>query len=254
MHYAHRQLREVFHLHFLSQLLKISDPAHYVLKGGINLRFFFRSPRFSEDMDIDVLGGSVATLKKNGYKILDGAAIRRAMRSVGVTELLLSDRDKAKHTTTTQRFRLRLVTEANESLPTKVEFSRRGNEQDFIMEHIDRDLVLPYRQLSFPCQHYSANAAARQKIEALANRGRVQARDVFDLFILHLGGHDVSASVALNPHTREKALEQLFSLDFEDFSGQVLPFLEQRALDQFGREESWTQMREFVFRLLETRR
>lgn len=58
MNYSHRQLREVFHLIFLGQLLRVSDPTLYVLKGGTNLRFFFHSPRYSEDMDIDVLGGS----------------------------------------------------------------------------------------------------------------------------------------------------------------------------------------------------
>lgn len=74
MAYSHRQLREVFHLLFLARLLKTSDPTFYVLKGGINLRFFFKSPRFSEDMDIDVLKGSVSTLKKNGYKILEATS------------------------------------------------------------------------------------------------------------------------------------------------------------------------------------
>lgn len=38
---------------------------------------FFQSPRYSEDMDLDVLSGSVATLKKNGYKILESDAFKR---------------------------------------------------------------------------------------------------------------------------------------------------------------------------------
>lgn len=70
------QLREAFHFCFLHRLLQISDIDLYVLKGGVNLRFFFGSPRYSEDMDLDVVAGSVATLKKNGYKILGDAAFR----------------------------------------------------------------------------------------------------------------------------------------------------------------------------------
>ena len=66
--YSDTQKREVFHFLFLEELLKISDPRLYVLKGGVNLRFFFKSPRYSLDMDLDVLAGNVATLKKNGYK------------------------------------------------------------------------------------------------------------------------------------------------------------------------------------------
>ena len=57
-------LREVFHFCFLEHLLLISDPKIYILKGGVNLRFFFSSPRYSEDMDIDVIAGSVSILKK----------------------------------------------------------------------------------------------------------------------------------------------------------------------------------------------
>ena len=57
--FSHRQQREVFHFLFLEQLLRISDPHAFVLKGGINLRFFFASSRYSEDMGLDVLAGAV---------------------------------------------------------------------------------------------------------------------------------------------------------------------------------------------------
>ncbi len=42
------QLREVFHFYFLDRLLKISDSGMYILKGGVNLRFYSHSPRYSE--------------------------------------------------------------------------------------------------------------------------------------------------------------------------------------------------------------
>ena len=250
MQYTHRQLREVFHLSFLAQLLKIS-PALFVLKGGTNLRFFFRSPRYSEDMDIDVLGGSVATLKKNGYKILESAALRRSLRSFGIADLLVSDSDKAKQTSTTQRFRLQLLTESNERLPTKIEFSRRNEGKAFVRQNIDNSVVFPYHQISFPCQHYPASVAAEQKLEALANRTAVQARDVFDLYILGLGGHDLSAAREIEPETRDRALEQLLLLDFESYSGQVLPFLEQDSLNRFKTPKAWAEIHDFVFGLLE---
>ena len=79
------QLREVFHFCFLHRLLKISDINLYVLKGGVNLRFFFGSPRYSEDMDLDVVAGNVGTLKKNGYKILKDAAFLRSLKVLGST-------------------------------------------------------------------------------------------------------------------------------------------------------------------------
>ncbi|MEX0902291.1 MAG: nucleotidyl transferase AbiEii/AbiGii toxin family protein [Pseudohongiellaceae bacterium] len=55
------QRREIFHFCFLDRLLRQSDSDLYVLKGGVNLRFFFNSPRYSEDMDLDATGGSIDT-------------------------------------------------------------------------------------------------------------------------------------------------------------------------------------------------
>ena len=45
---------EQFHLLFLDQLGRKLDKRHYALKGGCNLRFYLRSIRFSEDMDLDL--------------------------------------------------------------------------------------------------------------------------------------------------------------------------------------------------------
>lgn len=46
---------ELFHLAFLEMLSKRLDLSRYVLKGGANLRYFFGSVRYSEDIDIDLL-------------------------------------------------------------------------------------------------------------------------------------------------------------------------------------------------------
>ena len=250
MQFTHRQQREVFHLIFLQQLLKVSDSGLFVLKGGANLRFFFRSPRYSEDLDVDVLGGSVSTLRKNGYKILDSAFMLRSLKAYGISDLLIGNREKVKHTDTTQRFRLQLLTTANEKLPTKIEFSRRGSRDNPATDTIDGAIVLPYRLLAFSCRHYPAAAVARQKIQALAGRSAVQARDVFDLYVLHLGGHEFDL-LGLDAELRCKAQEQLLSLEFKHYGDQVLPFLEEGILERFVEREAWTDMRDFVFRLLE---
>ena len=78
------QIREVFHFYFLDRLLKLSDPGLYILKGGVNLRFFFMSPRYSEDMDIDVL--DLAILIRGGHsppapwsKLLDNKDYAQAL-------------------------------------------------------------------------------------------------------------------------------------------------------------------------------
>ena len=50
----HRECVELFHLLFLDQLGRRVNKNQCVVKGGCNLRFFFRSIRYSQDMDLDV--------------------------------------------------------------------------------------------------------------------------------------------------------------------------------------------------------
>ena len=168
--FSNIQIREVFHFSFLDRLLKLADPGLYVLKGGVNLRFFFRSPRFSEDMDVDVLAGSVQTLEKNGYKILNDRAFRRSLRSFDIADVEINDPAKAKQTDTTQGFRFGLVTSAGNRLPTKVEFSRRdgGEEDQAEIALIDAEIARPYRNLPYRCPHYTGAAAVAQKLRALS--------------------------------------------------------------------------------------
>ena len=250
--FTHRQQREVFHFLFLEQLLRISDPRAFVLKGGINLRFFFASPRYSEDMDLDVLAGAVGTLRKNGYRILRDPAFAKRLAAYGIAELILGDPAKAKHMATTQRFRARLVNTAGESYPTKAEFSRCAQTGESVLETIDPSVARAYRRLSFPCRHYSAAAACQQKLLALANRRQVQARDAFDLYLLWLSGHvKPGAAGSLTPAQRERAADTVLGFTYADFAGQVLEYLEPDDRQRFAGEALWGEIVERAFALVE---
>ena len=252
MDYTHRQQREAFHLLFLERFLKLADPSLFVLKGGLNLRFFFNSPRFSEDMDLDVLGGSVTTLKKNGYRVLGDRGFVRSLAAFGIANLLVNDPERAKHTETTQRFRARLVTTSRETWPTKVEFSRRASVGTFLNEPVSPRVVRPYQRLALPCQHYDGRSAALQKVEALGSRTEPQVRDAFDIYVLWLGGHwpaDLGASI--EPASRNRALESLLALDYPQYQGQVLDYLEGDARIRFAGLDRWREISETVFDLVE---
>ena len=240
------QIREVFHFCFLERLLKLSDPSIYILKGGVNLRFFFNSPRYSEDLDIDVLAGSVATLKKNGYKILQDAAFKRSLRLFDIEDIEINDPNKAKQTTTTQRFRFALITPAGHRLPTKVEFSRRaqGKADDAPMELIDPDIARRYRKLAYRCRHYSGELAVVQKIKALAGRTVTQARDVFDLAILFRGGYSLPTTKEplITPPQLARAIDCLMGLTWSDYQGQVVEFLDTESREEYGTESAWTSL------------
>jgi len=253
MQLTDRQLREIFHFLFLEKLLKTSDSRLFVLKGGVNLRFFFKSPRYSEDMHLDVLGGSVATLRKNGYRILEDRAFQRSLQTYGITRLELNDPARAKHTETRQRFRLRLITGSGMALPTKVEFSCRSSDDPYRLELIDPAVAEPFRRLSFTCQHYTAESAFRQKVLALANRTQVQARDAFDIDILCRGGRVTQALTANIPAADvERARLNLLSLDYLAYEGQVLDYIDPELAPAYTGESAWDQLIERVLALLET--
>lgn len=251
MSYSHRQQCEAFHLLFLERLLKLADPKLFVLKGGVNLRFFHGSPRYSEDMDIDVLGGSVATLKKNGYRILNDRAFARALASFGIAELRVNDPARAKHTETTQRFRSQLITTAGEQLPTKVEFSRRPQTGDCRNDPVDPRLMRVYRRLSFFCQHYVGAAAIRQKVDALIHRSEPQVRDAFDLHVLWLGGHWDDAARPLVGMDIVRAQENLLSFSYLEYESQVLDYLEPETRGRFEGRGQWDEISNTLLGLLE---
>ncbi len=247
------QLREVFHFCFLERLLKLSDPNMFVLKGGVNLRFFFNSPRYSEDMDLDVLAGSVTTLKKNGFKILEDSAFKRSLRVYGIADLDINDPQKAKHTETTQRFRVGLLTPGGVRLPTKVEFSRRNSKaENTEIEMIDLEIARRYRKLSFRCRHYTGEIAVVHKINALCGRAVTQARDVFDLGILYQGGYVTTELLHRNfdAAQRETAMAHLSGLTFDDYAGQVLEFLDEPSKAQYGGESAWLDLQAMLLTIL----
>lgn len=251
--YTDRQLREVFHFCFLERLLKLTDPRLYALKGGVNLRFYFHSPRYSEDMDLDVFAGNVETLKKNGYKILADAGFQRSLRVYGIEALDINDPGKAKQTHTTQRFRLGLITEAGQRLPTKIEFSRRDHaEADLPVELIDPELARAYRKLSFRVQHYSGEYAALQKVKALYGRNVTQARDVFDLTVLHAGGYVDPERIrrSFTAQQRQQACECVMALSFADFSGQVLEYLPEEEQTRYNSPTTWEQRQDEIISLI----
>ena len=244
--------REVLHFCFLEQLLQISDPTIYILKGGVNLRFFFNSPRYSEDMDLDVIAGSVSTLKKNGYKILNDNGFRRKLQTFGIEEVIVNDPAKAKHTETTQRFKLQIVTSSGESLPTKIEFSRRKKLQnlyEYTSERINTEIAQRHNRLSFLCQHYSGLTAIIQKIEALSGRSQIQSRDVFDIFILILGGYSKGLDLSkLDQRLIIKSKEAALSLSYNDFQGQVLEYLDDEDRKLYSK--NWNEIQEKVAGML----
>lgn len=246
---APRETIELFHLHFLRQLAAGRDKGNYVVKGGCNLRFFFGSVRYSEDLDLDVEGTSIDALQDRVDGILGSRTLRESLASVGVE---VRQTTAPKQMSTTQRWKAQLLP-AGSDLPlhTKIEFSRRGGEDASALEAVDRRLVRRYRLMPLLVCHYLLPAAIRQKVRALMDRREVQARDVFDLSLLFASAGDDLPDLGDLASRVPEAVARVLDLSYADCQGQVIAYLEPEHAESVGSSEAWEELQLHVISALE---
>jgi hypothetical protein len=250
--WTERQTIEIFHLLFLRVFGARVDKALFALKGGCNLRFFLKSIRYSEDMHLDIETMAVGTLRNNVNRVLAEPAFVQGLRAQGI-ELVKTA--QPKQTQTTQRWKLTLRDgESGARVPTKIEFSRRGLDDEKAVESVDPGIIRTYRLYPVIVQHYTVYAALAQKVSALALREQVQSRDVFDLkLLMDEGGAErpLPANVAAN---LSAAIDNALAVDYDAFAGQVLAFLEPEYQDHYGNKQAWNELQEQVVSGLEALR
>ena len=251
--YNSLQQREVFHLEFLRWFGHKADPRYYALKGGVNMRFFFGSIRYSEDMDLELSEIRVDIIQDIVLKTLNARDFVDNLRPYGIQSVSIPDMVRAKQTETTQRFKIHLITFAGEDLFTKVEFSRRGIKDKIIVNAIPDSILRIYKLVPIIVPHYSALSATIQKMTALASRPVVQARDIFDLYILSpkISSSEISESKTLKKDKLEKAYENLFSVTFEQFRDSVVSFLPTDEQASYSSALFWDEIKLKVANLLE---
>jgi len=249
------EAREALHVLVLHRLADAVPPGTAVLKGGVNLRLFFGSRRYSEDLDLDLEPSAQSAYVAAVHETLTGAWLRERMRALGIERLDYAGRP-AKNTATTIRFKLGVVLQGGIRLPTRIEASLRGA---LPAEPPLREVpALAGRYLapadgSLAVWHYPRVAAVRQKLRALAARALPQARDIFDLWVL-TGGDLASVNAAglrrgLTTSELEEAGRRAWTIGHAQFRDQVVEFLaddDQRALD---RREEWERRQLFVAEL-----
>jgi predicted nucleotidyltransferase component of viral defense system len=225
--------------------------AHWVVKGGVNLRAWFGSRRYSEDLDLDAIGMASHVLRERFDKVLLSASLADLLRSQGLAVVRMS---KPKQTDTTQRWKLEL-TAAGLSIPlhTKVEFSSRGTRDDeYALQPVRSDIVRPYGIPAPTANHYTAASAIRQKIRALATRSETQARDIWELdHVLRTTNADPRPLPADLRTALPAAIERTYGVEYDDFKSQVVPYLSEDDQTVYGTRDAWDRMRELVVERLE---
>jgi hypothetical protein len=236
-----RDAVEHFQLTFLRHFAPVISPGTVCLKGGVNLRLFHSNPRLSEDIDFDARLVAVDTLAKNVTKVLGSQPLRAELAAVGISA---GEIKAAKQTQTVQRWKIQINFE-DEVSPTRLEFSRRNDDpfEESATEPPSLALLAEKRIVPFVFNHYLPPAAYRQKINALATRTQVQARDVFDLH--HLSKYAAAARQAPQELVKQ-AIGQLFLISFGMFRDQVVPYLPEDLAGYHGTPEAWKTISERV--------
>jgi predicted nucleotidyltransferase component of viral defense system len=226
------------------------DPARYILKGGANLRYFFGSERYSEDIDLDLTRPVPWGLQAQ----VDAALASSALRSLlALGNLVLAEQTSTKQTETTHRWKVGIQAPGSSALVrSKVEFSNRDEEGGYALASLPQAVVEPYALRPPSVQHYDAVAATAQKVGALAGRPQTQARDVFDLELLLR--RQPLAKGSLDASLLETAVERALEQDYAAFRDQVLPFLEPGAAELNASPSAWEQIQTFVADRLEAAR
>lgn len=246
------QLREIFHLEFLRRLGGKIDSKTFAVKGGANLRFFFRSARYSEDMDLDARGLSVDRVKDVVLHILRSPGFGDSLRPFGIWDVRPPDIARAKQMGTTQRFKVHLLTKTGEDLFTKIEFSRRGFKGTAVVDSVEDAVLYDYRIPSLWAPHYDLRSTLAQKVEALSSRAVVQARDIFDLhFLIPRLGPARSVSLDVGRDVLRGARDRVFEVGFDQFRDTVLAYLSPEDRNRFDNTGVWDGMRRRVADFLE---
>lgn len=247
---AQAHVIECFHLALLQVLPGHLKREHYVVKGGANLRYFFKSVRYSEDIDFDTLLEEQWKLAEKADSAINSDALTLLLRQ---QDIVIANVNSSKQTNTTQRWKVLLQPRGRDgTISTRVEFSRRNGEKRWKLEPVPSDVVRRYGLRPPTLQHYLEGPATEQKIAALGLRSETQARDVFDLDLLFRSYPDAVVHGAVDSTTLEKAIERCLELPFDAFQAQVIPFLDPAIVELYDDREAWEQMQTSVAEKMES--
>lgn len=241
---------EAFHLAFLAALQASVGHDRFALKGGGNLRFFYGSLRYSEDIDLDVFDVDPRRFAPK---------IERAMRS-GATERLLAARNiqivsrvPKEQSTTREKWSVALkLPNLEQPVRTKVDFSYREQSPaaSVRVEAVPARVIAPYAPLIGPIiGHYLPPAAIAQKIFALKERAEhntSQPRDVFDLDMLIRGWSGDVRRGMVPPAIAATAAERAMEMTWPEFRAKVVAYLEPSVAGTFDSKAAWEQIQERV--------
>lgn len=248
-----RETVELFHLVFVRALFAgLGDKRLLAVKGGINLRLFFQSVRFSEDLDLDVTTMSKEVLENRVDRLLKAPAVISPLRTRGV---IIQDISKPKQTEMVQKWKLAVTSpDASIDQRTKIEFSRRATVEAASLDPAGTEIANAHGLPVFLATHYRCAEAVRQKIHALEGRSQTQPRDVFDLHLLFARPDAPKRLDEEAVGWLEKAAANAAALTYDQYVSLVVAYLDPEHAEIYASRESWEAMQLDVIERLEALR
>jgi hypothetical protein len=249
-------IREVVHLLILRELADLHPLHSLALKGGVNLRLHFGSPRYSEDMDLDAMDIISTQIRDRLRMLIEKREFSRRLQEFGIRGLDPGEGPN-KDTETTFRYKFGVLGRGGIRYSTKVEvsFRPRHPRDGTDLGTPDARILGAYGLEPFESSHYNRASSIRQKIEALGGRPAQQARDVFDLHVLsdgHTDGTLLDDLAEAIPQDRlNLAYVRALDISFLEFKGQVTEFLDEPDRKRLLNEQVWDDMRLRVAELVE---
>ncbi|HEV2249870.1 MAG TPA: nucleotidyl transferase AbiEii/AbiGii toxin family protein, partial [Candidatus Limnocylindria bacterium] len=230
---------EQFHIAFLEVASSQLPLGEYVVKDGVNIRFFFGSGRRSKDVDFDYVGDRFEGFGNRVAATLRSEALRRLLAT---REIEVGNVRDDKQTNTTRRWRFKLSRPGVADASSKLEFSNRPSSGGFALEPIDAELARRLQGRAPRLNHYLAPAAIAQKISALVRRAETQPRDVFDLDHLFVEAPRAMAEADVRPDEVEAAIARAFELTYDEYVSTVVDYLDEDFVQRLGTRDAWEDM------------
>lgn len=242
-----QQIVEGFHLALLTVLGDRGGRDAFVLKGGASLRFFLKSIRYSDDVDIDVPTMDQWRFTDRIKAAVEGETLVRLLALLGTT---MSQGYRKDASATKEDWSFELVhTDVPLPVRTRLEVSYRGYDypaDSWFPDKPANEVMAPYaRALRAPViTRYRIPVAMSQKVRALYGRKETQPRDVFDLDFLFGGWPDRPTD--LEEAEIGTAIDRVFEIGYGEYVSKVVTMLDPALASLYEAEETWGDMQQRV--------
>ena len=247
------QVAESFHLAFLQALATRAALTAWALKGGGNLRLFYLSDRFSEDIDLDTFDIEPWAFQERVDQALASDLLKRTLGILGSRIEYVNPKERSE---TTSKWVIGIRHGADiDPVCARIQVSHRAYPyREFVkVEPVSAAVIAPYaaalRRPTFG--HYLPRAAIAQKVDALWGRDVRQPRDVFDLDLLFRVAPDAVVRGDIDEADLRAAIARVVEIGYDEFRSKVLSFIEPAALPLYEPVEAWEGMQMTVLERLE---